>query len=61
MKIEEARNELLCSQPGFEIGGMGIVNTYLRFFLIYGERLSFNIENNDIGALVTVKICQEDK
>ena len=61
LKIRAAREELHTSQPGYEIGGMGIVNTYLRFYLLYGEQMEFLINNTDTGALVTVKIFQEEE
>lgn len=59
-KIRKAKEELHSSQPGYEIGGMGIVNTYLRFYLLYGEHMDFLIDNTDTGALITVKIFREE-
>jgi two-component system, sensor histidine kinase YesM len=42
-----------------EIGGMGLVNTYARLYLIYGENLSFCIRNEG-GAEITIGIRIKD-
>ena len=42
-----------------EIGGMGLVNTYARLYLIYGENLSFYIKNEG-GAEITIGIRIKD-
>lgn len=40
---------------GFHIGGMGLVNTYARLVLFYGDELSFAMENGpEGGALVRI-------
>ncbi|MDF2513283.1 MAG: hypothetical protein K0S04_3149 [Herbinix sp.] len=42
-----------------EIGGMGLVNTYARLYLIYGENLNFFIKNAE-GAEITIGIRLKD-
>lgn len=37
-----------------EIGGMGLINTYARLYLLYGEELSLEIVNSSQGARVTI-------
>lgn len=37
-----------------EIGGMGLVNVYARLYLVYGERLIFQIDSDSTGAIVTI-------
>ena len=54
-KIKNAESESKISQPGFEIGGMGIINTYLRFRLLYGENFCFELGNYDLGAVITLQ------
>lgn len=44
-----------------ELGGMGIINTFQRFYYMYGERLSFEIDNNQTGACVLIKIEHEEE
>lgn len=44
-----------------ELGGMGIINTFQRFYYMYGERLSFEIDNNRTGACVLIKIEHEEE
>lgn len=44
-----------------ELGGMGIINTFQRFYYMYGERLSFEIDNNQTGACVLIKIKHEEE
>ncbi len=40
--------------PSLEIKGMGLLNIYLRFKLLYGSDVTFMIENTDGGARITV-------
>ncbi len=41
--------------PSLEIKGMGLLNIYLRFTLLYGSGAVFKIENiPDSGASITV-------
>ena len=37
-----------------EIGGMGLVNTYTRLYLLYGEELFFTLSNRERGAEVRI-------
>lgn len=43
----------------FELGGMGIINTFQRFYYMYEEKMNFKINNNHIGACVLIRIEQE--
>lgn len=43
-----------------EIGGMGLVNTFARIYLIYNDNLTFRIENNN-GAIVTIGLRINDR
>lgn len=61
IQLEQAKQNAIDQQNGFEIGGMGIVNTYLRFYYMYGERMKFNIENNDMGAHILIRIEREEQ
>jgi two-component system sensor histidine kinase YesM len=51
-RMQSVKQELSGSQPhkGFSIGGMGLINTYARLVLFYGEKLVFKIENMDGGG-----------
>ena len=42
------------STMAVEIGGMGIINTYARLFLLYGDTLSFELKNTTPGAMVRI-------
>ncbi|MDL2294465.1 histidine kinase [Ruminococcaceae bacterium OttesenSCG-928-D13] len=42
------------SSVELEIGGMGLVNTYARLYLLFGEDLGFSIRNHEAGAEVTI-------
>ena len=38
-----------------EIGGMGLVNTYARLYLLYGESIKFSIESQEgKGTIVNI-------
>lgn len=40
-----------------EIGGMGLINTFARMYLVYDSRLSFKIKRNDMGGTdVIIKV-----
>ncbi|MFV0363173.1 MAG: sensor histidine kinase [Suipraeoptans sp.] len=39
-----------------EIGGMGLISTFARLYLIYGDSLSFLIQSDDIGTDVSISI-----
>lgn len=52
-KIEEINKTGLL--PSLEINGMGILNVYIRYRLLLGNRLIFRLENNkEGGACVTI-------
>ena len=57
--MEQAKKEMGKTAKGYELGGMGIVNTYLRFCYMFGDQVDFQIENNETGALVTIAITLE--
>ena len=40
----------------FEIGGMGIFNTYSRLYLLYKENLKFDINSNGAGTTVIIEV-----
>ena len=40
--------------PSLKINGMGILHVYIRFFLLYGERFIFRLENNPEGGACVV-------
>ena len=40
--------------PSLKINGMGILHVYIRFFLLYGERFVFRLENNPEGGACVV-------
>lgn len=40
--------------PSLEIKGMGLLNIYLRFKILYGSDVTFKIENTEGGASITV-------
>lgn len=42
------------SNVEMKIGGMGIINTYARLYLMYGEGLIFRIESGTEGTTVTI-------
>ena len=56
LKLEETKENVLKGGAviELEIGGMGIVNTYARCLMLFGDRLIFTMENNGTGAKVTV-------
>lgn len=55
-KINRIQEKLLRKQDSIEmeIGGMGLVNTYARLFLVYRENLKFIFENQNTGARVVI-------
>lgn len=55
-KIEELRNKMgnKRSNVEMEIGGMGLINTYARLYLLYNEDLVFELKNGIVGAIVTI-------
>lgn len=55
-KITDIRQKLLEEQDSIEmeIGGMGLVNTYARLFMVYRENLRFEFKNQVQGARVMI-------
>lgn len=53
-QMVRVRNKIFLEKESLEleIGGMGIVNTYLRLLLCYGECADLKIRNNEQGAEV---------
>lgn len=56
LKADTFKKQLLEEDSNVELalGGMGLVNLYLRLYFMYGEDMVFIIENNDTGAAVTI-------
>ena len=54
--MSRVRNKLFVEKESLEleIGGMGIVNTYLRLMLCYGECADLRISNKEQGAEVVI-------
>ncbi|BBH21542.1 histidine kinase [Paenibacillus baekrokdamisoli] len=56
-RIEHYSKQLLDHEDmaGLSIGGMGIISTFARLRLFYGEELRFELSNNDtIGACISI-------
>lgn len=55
-QMSRVRNKLFVEKESLEleIGGMGIVNTYLRLMLCYGECADLEISNKEQGAEVVI-------
>lgn len=62
-KLDEIRQKLKDTQDKvqnlketveLEIGGMGLINTYARCLLLFGDRIIFEVGNGENGAVVTV-------
>lgn len=55
-KIGKIRNQLTRNRNNLEaeIGGLGLVNTYARLYLIYGDELIFKIKDLEKGAEVLI-------
>ena len=51
-QMEEIRRT--ATLPSLKINGMGILHVYIRFFLLYGERFVFRLENNPEGGACVV-------
>ena len=49
------------SNVELEIGGMGILNTYARLYLLYNEQLIFSISSNGEGTDVTIGAKKEEE
>lgn len=59
-EMEKIKAELSSSRRNveMEIGGMGVVNTYARLYLLYGDRLLFEVQNRaekGTETLITVR------
>ena len=44
-----------------EIGGMGLVNTYARLYLLYTDKLIFRIESNEAGGTDVIIGVEEEE
>lgn len=62
-KIRRIREKILMKHSNIEmeIGGMGLVNTYARMFLIYGDRTIFKIHNLDEGVVFIIGVSEQDE
>ena len=57
IKIRMVRDKLSQKRENveMEIGGMGLVNTYARLYLLYGESIKFSIESQEgKGTIVNI-------
>lgn len=61
--IESVRKKLTNDRTNveLEIGGMGLVNTYARLYLLYTDRLIFRIESNEAGGTDVIIGAEEDE
>ena len=52
--LEKIRKDLTTNRQHVEmkIGGMGLINTYARLYLLNADDLIFNIQNNEDGAQI---------
>lgn len=57
-KMENIRRKIIRSQSNIEleIGGMGLANTYARMFLMYTDRVVFDMKNCQDGFSITVGV-----
>ncbi|MDO4337378.1 MAG: histidine kinase [Eubacteriales bacterium] len=55
-EMELAKENYHVSLKEFQIGGMGIVNTYLRYYYMYGDNMHFSVGNSESGAKVVIWI-----
>lgn len=55
-KMDEVKEKLLFRNQilELEIGGMGLLNTYARLLLLYGQEITFDIRGSEAGTVVTV-------
>jgi two-component system sensor histidine kinase YesM len=61
-EIPELQQKLLSQHTEFAIGGMGLLNTYARLWLFFGDNLVFAPGNNpEGGAYVIIEYTGEDK
>lgn len=63
-RIKEIREKIHVRQSAIEmeIGGMGLVNLYARLYLLYADKLVFEMENTrERGAAVTIGVRTEEK
>lgn len=61
-KMKQVHKKILLEQENLklEIGGMGIVNTYARCLLIYGDNMIFELKNTEEGAEVLLGASLND-
>lgn len=61
-KIQITRQKIAGGQENIEleIGGLGLVNAYARSYLLYGDRLIFELENRKDGRGAEVRIGVRD-
>jgi two-component system sensor histidine kinase YesM len=55
-KIESMHDKILNKTENIElkIGGMGLVNTYARLYLTYGENLIFEMKSSGVGTTIVI-------
>ena len=55
-KADDMKKQLLKKDRNIELvlGGMGLINLYLRMYFLYGDDMVFSIDNNENGAAVTI-------
>ncbi len=57
-RITQLRHQLDEGQENieFEIGGMGIFNTYARLYILYKQQLRFDINSGEAGTVVNIEV-----
>ena len=61
--MESVRKKLTNDRTNveLEIGGMGLVNTYARLYLLYTDKLIFRIESNEAGGTDVIIGVEEEE
>lgn len=61
-KMRKIREKIMSrgSSIEFEIGGMGLANTYARMFLVYNGRAVFRIRNLEEGLSVIIGVSEKE-
>lgn len=62
-KIRRIRDKILNKHSNIEmeIGGMGLVNTYARMFLLYGDKTIFKLQNLDKGVVFIIGVADQEE
>ena len=62
-KIRRIREKILMkySNIEMEIGGMGLVNTYARMFLLFGDRTVLKLRNLEEGVMFIIGVSEKEE